>query len=455
MQQQERIDFMRAIAKEVTEHEASVLKGGTALLLTRNLDRFSEDMDFDFPPGSQSDLRAHIQRAAQKIGLSIASINIKKDTETTKRYMVHYDSASSSQEYPLKVECSMRNEIQSQDVEIIDGIRTYKVSRLAELKAEAFVNRNKARDSYDVAFLLDTYPDEIKQNTWDQIRQHVQDRGINDLCDAFDKEKQRDPILSEFDGADVILRLQECVQHHDLPNMAEVQAAESKASMIQSMNKSADGMSVVEGQDIGSIEEGYMMAANEVKYEAQQARTANAEAQTQGFKIGDKVVFQPHDAKSAVTGTITATKEDKDGNKKVTLKCGRVSLTVSEEKGTFTKAPSVEKESGKEYAKDMAMKSLGSEGKVLLARYKGAYTGPIIGTTSTFAIQKVNENTAVLHRLKDLQTQDKDAQGLIKEGEDLSIVKDGTGVSISRTEARDRDNDKVRTQQKTRGSMSR
>ena len=241
----------------------------------------------------------------------------------------------------------------------------------------------------------------------------------------------------------------------DLPNMADVQAAESKASMIQSMNKSSDGMSVVEGQDIGSIEEGYMMAANEVKYEAQQARTANAEAQTQGFKIGDKVVFQPHDAKSAVTGTITATKEDKDGNKKVTLKCGRVSLTVSEEKGTFTKAPSVEKESGKEYAKDLAMKSLGSEGKVLLARNKGAYTGPIIGMTSTFAIQKVNENTAVLHRLKDLQTQDKDAQGLIKEGEDLSIVKDGTGVSISRTEARDRDNDKVRTQQKTRGSMSR
>ena len=241
----------------------------------------------------------------------------------------------------------------------------------------------------------------------------------------------------------------------DLPNMADVQAAESKASMIQSMNKSSDGMSVVEGQDVGYIEEGYIMAANEVKYEAQQARTANAEAQTQGFKIGDKVVFQPHDAKSAVTGTITATKEDKDGNKKVTLKCGRVSLTVSEEKGTFTKAPSVEKESGKEYAKDLAMKTLGSEGKVLLARYKGAYTGPIIGTTSTFAIQKVNENTAVLHRLKDLQTQDKDAQGLIKEGEDLSIVKDGTGVSISRTEARDRDNDKVRTQQKTRGSMSR
>ena len=242
----------------------------------------------------------------------------------------------------------------------------------------------------------------------------------------------------------------------DLPNIAEVQAAESKASMIQSLDKSADGMSMVEGKDVNYIEEGYMLAANEVKYEAQQARTANAEAQTkEGFKIGDRVVFQPHAAKSKVTGTITATNEEKDGNKKVTLKSGPLSITVSDDKGTFSKAPSIEKEGSKEYAKDLAMKALGPEGKVLLARNKGAYTGPIIGMTSTFAIQKVNENTAVLHRLKDLQTQDKDAQGLIREGEDLTIVKDGTGVSISRTEARDRDNDKVRSQQKTRGSMSR
>ena len=234
----------------------------------------------------------------------------------------------------------------------------------------------------------------------------------------------------------------------DAPNMAEVQAAESKASMIQSLDKSADGMSVVEGKDVGYIEEGYMMAANDVKYEAQQARTANAEAQTQGFKIGDRVTFKTGNV--TVTGTVKG--EDADS---VTLECGSMTLPIAKGKGTFSKAPSAAKESSKEYAKDLAMKSLGPEGKVLLARNKGTYTGPVIGMTSTFAIQKVNENTAVLHRLKDLQTQDKDAQGLIKEGEDLTIVKDATGVSISRTEARDRDNDKVRTQQKTRGSMSR
>ena len=240
----------------------------------------------------------------------------------------------------------------------------------------------------------------------------------------------------------------EQTNQRDLPNMADVQAAESKASMIQSLDKSADGMSMVEGKDVNYTEEGYMVAANEVKYEAQQARTAHAEAQAQGFKEGQRLTYQNGDVK--ITGTYKG--EDESS---VTMKCGRWTFSIAKGKGTFTEAPSATKESSKEYAKDLAMKQLGPNGKTLLARNKGTFTGPIIGVTSTFAIQQVNEDTAVLHRLKDLQTQDKDAQGLIKEGEDLTIVKDGLGVSISRTEARDRDNDRVRTQQKTRGSMSR
>ena len=50
--EEERINFMKAIALEISENEKpAVLKGGTSLVLTRGLDRFSEDMDFDLPPG--------------------------------------------------------------------------------------------------------------------------------------------------------------------------------------------------------------------------------------------------------------------------------------------------------------------------------------------------------------------------------------------------------------------
>lgn len=239
-------------------------------------------------------------------------------------------------------------------------------------------------------------------------------------------------------------------QNVESPNMAEVQAAESKASLIQGLDKSADGMSTVEGKDVGYLEEGYMAAANEVKYEAQEARAANIEAQA--LKVGQRVTFQAKDKGGSVklTGTV-----EEVGATTVTLKCGSMSIPVAKGSGVFSQPMSQPKEHTQAFAREQAMQSLGPGGKVLLARHKGTYSGQIIGKTSTFAIQKINENTAVLHRLKDLEGREKDAQGLIKEGEELTIVREGTTVSLSRLESGARDNDKVRTQQKTRGSIGR
>lgn len=239
-------------------------------------------------------------------------------------------------------------------------------------------------------------------------------------------------------------------QNPELPNMAEVQAAESKASLIHSLDKSADGISAVEGKDIGYIEESYVTAANEVKYEAQEARTANIEAQS--LKVGQRVTFQSKDKGSSVK--LTGIVEQIEA-KTITLKCGSMSIPVVKESGTFSLASSVSKEHTREFAKERALQALGAKGKVLLARHKGTYSGKIIGKTPTFAIQKINDNTAVLHRLKDLESKEKDAQDLIKEGEELTIVRDGMGVSLSRLEPGARNNDKVRTQQKTRGGLSR
>ena len=71
-----------------------------------------------------------------------------------------------------------------------------------------------------------------------------------------------------------------------------------------------------------------------------------------------------------------------------------------------------------------------------------------------FAIQKVNAETAILHRLKDLEAKDKDSQGLIQEGEDVSIVKDGRSVLISPYDKEREEKDKVRERQKSRGGQS-
>ena len=120
------------------------------------------------------------------------------------------------------------------------------------------------------------------------------------------------------------------------------------------------------------------------------------------------------------------------GTTSITLRCGIMSIPVAKESGVFSLASSASKEHTQEFAKEHALQALGAGGKVLLARHKGTYSGKIIGKTSTFAIQKINDNTAVLHRLKDLESKEKDAQGLIKEGEELTIVREGTTVSLSR-----------------------
>lgn len=242
------------------------------------------------------------------------------------------------------------------------------------------------------------------------------------------------------------------ISREEGPNMAEIQSAELKASLVQGLDKSADGNTHVEGQDIGYAEEGYVAAANEVKYEAQRARTADGEAKNRGLEnpqVGQRVTFHAHGSEVKLTGNVVS--EDKDT---VTMKCGNKEIPTARGKGIFTEAPPLAQNHTKEYAKEQAQQHVGEKGKVFFAQTEGAYKGTIVGKTPTFAIQKVNAETAILHRLKDLEAKDKDSQGLIQEGKDVSIVKDGRSVSIAPYDREREEKDKVREQQKSRGSQS-
>ena len=95
------------------------------------------------------------------------------------------------------------------------------------------------------------------------------------------------------------------------------------------------------------------------------------------------------------------------------------------------------------------------------------YKGVIVEKTQTFEIQKVNAETAILHRLKDLELREKDGQGVpLKENEDFHLIQEGKEVSITREslekggvviEAWDREKEerqKVRELERSRGSQS-
>jgi hypothetical protein len=257
------------------------------------------------------------------------------------------------------------------------------------------------------------------------------------------------------------------------PNMAEIQAAEMKASVIQSLDKSADGSTQVEGQDIGAVEEGYVAAVGQVQYEAQRARTADSERQVQDTgesvspKIGQRVTFQAHGTKTKLGGKVVDIDDET-----VTLRSGRVLIPALRDKGTFTEASELGHTHTKEYAHTQAQKHVGEHGNVFLAKSRGAtYKGTIVELTPTFAIQKVNTETAVLHRLKDLETQEKDGHGepkgqlreneefhLIREGKDVSITRESLGKGgtvIAPWDREQEEKQRVREQERSRGSQSR
>jgi hypothetical protein len=260
------------------------------------------------------------------------------------------------------------------------------------------------------------------------------------------------------------------------PDMAEVQAAESKASLIQGLDRSADGSTHIEGRDIGQVEEGYVAATDQVKYEAQRARTADGEIKGEGMekseeaispKIGQRVAFQAHGTETQLVGKVV----DMD-DETVTLQSGRALIPALRDKGTFTEAPETQSTHTKEYAKAQAQKHVGEQGAVFLAKSRGAtYKGTIVELTPTFAIQKVNGETAILHRLKDLETKEKDGRGEAKDrgregeeprpiqaGRDVSITREGVrngGVVIEPWDREREEKQRVREHERSRGSQSR
>jgi hypothetical protein len=147
----------------------------------------------------------------------------------------------------------------------------------------------------------------------------------------------------------------------------------------------------------------------------------------------------------------------------VTLQSGRAVIPAIRNKGTFKEAPEVERSHTKEYAKEQAQKHVGEQGKIFLAKGRGeTYKGAILEMTPTFAIQKVNAETAILHRLKDLETKEKDGHGipleLIREGQEVSITRESRekgGIVIEPWDRVREEKQRVRELERSRGSQSR
>lgn len=177
-----------------------VLKGGTALLLAYGLDRFSEDLDFD--SDKHMNLESKIKKSVSKYA-KVEAIDVKKQTSTAMRYRATY-SAFDKQNI-LKIEISFRNLPKPDDINIIGGIKIYKLPALINQKLNTLEERTKARDLYDVAFLASKYLDQFGSVQLKKLQNITQNLDV--LEKRFTPAFQRDLVLANVDVQGLVLSL--------------------------------------------------------------------------------------------------------------------------------------------------------------------------------------------------------------------------------------------------------
>ncbi len=143
-----------------------VFKGGTALFFFQGLDRFSEDLDFTLTNEFEEEkLLNSIKDAFDLLGIEMEIKEVK--SITGKNYKIRAKGPAYTNEASISivdVEISDRKDVilnpeVRQHVPLYEDIKPFFVPIMSaeEILAEkvrAIMNRNKARDVYDLAFLL-------------------------------------------------------------------------------------------------------------------------------------------------------------------------------------------------------------------------------------------------------------------------------------------------------------
>lgn len=133
------------------------------------------------------------------------SYNVNKDTDTVKRFMIHYTEQYSK---PLKVEISYRRKhIGEDEITNINGIEVYTINSLCYMKSSAYQARDKIRDLYDVCFLCNNYWESLSEGAINALRTSVEYKGIEQFDyiirvqsdELIDSEKLADDFLKMYD----------------------------------------------------------------------------------------------------------------------------------------------------------------------------------------------------------------------------------------------------------------
>ena len=202
-------DFLKYLNSISDEY---ILKGGTALLTCYNLDRFSEDIDFD--SNNKNKIKKIVDTYCSKKNYNY---RIAKDTDTTKRFFIHYGNII----HPLKIEVSFRSLILNSDCHKINGIQVYSINKLMNLKLNAYNTRDTIRDLYDVTFIAKNYWHSLTPEIKSNLNESLHYKGLEHfdyiLYTSNDKLINKDKLTVDF--LDLLNKLQIKSKELDEPEL--------------------------------------------------------------------------------------------------------------------------------------------------------------------------------------------------------------------------------------------
>jgi len=194
--------FMRNIVQSLVD-TPYVLKGGTALMFGYDLDRFSEDLDFDSI--KKLNLETKIKENLPS-GFEIVEITKPKDTNTVQRYKVTYITPNGTRR--LKIETSYRKKvINKEDYSLIDSMQIYNIEFLLDNKLKAAYDgdtpRTTARDLYDIYFIVNNFENIITPTFMDRLKEFVSDEDA--LLERFEDAYNEDLLVNSTIALDALI----------------------------------------------------------------------------------------------------------------------------------------------------------------------------------------------------------------------------------------------------------
>ncbi len=142
--------------------EALLFKGGTALRLVWRSPRFSEDLDFTGSKISISQIESLMEAALEKVESGGIRTDIEESKKTSGGYLAIFHFKTDEYESGIQIEVSLRAEPKEAGVAALiqsDLLPPYTLmhldqKRLVSEKIQACLTRAKARDFYDLYFIL-------------------------------------------------------------------------------------------------------------------------------------------------------------------------------------------------------------------------------------------------------------------------------------------------------------